>query len=197
MRSLNSKAGAILWTPRWLFRAVGSHFKLRFVADMAACSQSRLCREWYGLDNGKDAFSTAWPRATTSNEALWCNPPWGPSGAIGHWLERTVDQVRAGCAPVCLFLPADTSTEWWHRWIPYASVVCLKPRISCFDPREQVEVPGAPIGNCLVFVNDYTVSQRTLGKDVLPWSLLDLGEHRPSPRTRRALDTARLHRSTP
>jgi len=126
-------------TPDWLFQAL--HAEFRFTIDAAASrTNHKLPRYWTARD---DALQQSW-----AGERIWLNPPYS-RGQIERWLAKVRKEVDAPSPAqlVVALLPADTSTQYFHRSIAQADEVrFLEGRVRF------VGAPGAPKFGSLIAI---------------------------------------------
>jgi len=148
-----SNKGKDLWTPPWFVGAIEREFGISFVADMAACEQSKVAPVWF--DVGKDATVQNWGEILQREDArmdpcdapswLFCNPPWNN---IEPFLRRCVE--TSGRA---VFVLPSRIEAGWGKWLTDTDLVFVTPRISYIDP-ETWETKGSPnVGTVLAFLD--------------------------------------------
>ena len=97
-----------LYTPPTLFRALGCEFDLDVASPREGLPWIPAKRF---LDLSIDGLSVPW------DGFAWCNPPYSNPGP---WIERMAHHGNG-----IMLLPADTSTEWWHKWVITAQAWCF------------------------------------------------------------------------
>ncbi len=97
-------------TPASLYHALDAEF--HFKLDAACTSANKLAPEGLCRDLGRSGLLEAW-----SPGPVWCNPPYSDLPA---WTQRA---LLYESETVVLCLPADPSTEWWHRLAERASEI--------------------------------------------------------------------------
>ena len=102
-----------------------------FDLDAAASSWSAKCEKY--LDKEADALSIdEWP-----GDRIFLNPPFGRG--LDRWLCMARSQADRGKV-VCVVLPANTDTRWWHD-----HVLGIADHVEFLRGRVQFERPdGAP-----------------------------------------------------
>lgn len=120
-------------TPPDLFDALNREF--RFTLDAAASEENALAPTYFTEED--DALSKTW------TGTVFCNPPYGPG--IGKWVKKCYEEAAKGVIVVAL-IPARTDTDWWHRYVMWASEVRLI--------RGRLRFSGSPINapfpSCIV-----------------------------------------------
>lgn len=101
--------------PPGLFQAY--HRIYGFTVDAAANAANACVRHHF--DKEQDGLVQPW-----KGHVVWCHPPHSDPGP---WMRKAMrEAVNYGVTVVAL-VPADTSAEWWHRYVmPYASVRFLQ-----------------------------------------------------------------------
>lgn len=114
-------------TPGWLYRALDEEF--RFTIDAAAAHDNTKCQYYFGIDVREpdeapvgvclgDALAQSWMHAALSVGVLprfWLNPPYS-RGSIPTWMMKAEQEAAAGATVVSL-ISADTSTDYFHRYV--------------------------------------------------------------------------------
>lgn len=154
-------------TPQWLF----AHFHERhnFQIDAAADSQSALCTEYFGLDNGPSALARTWAPAR-----YWLNPPYGrASGDMLDWIEYILGQINAWgqeharmaaggdfnsnrytLPGVGFLVPVAAGTRWWRTMAEHAQRTSLlgPSRVPFINPDTGQEVKGNPSDSSFAWI---------------------------------------------
>lgn len=125
------------YTPKEIFNAIRLDF------DYDVCSPGSDVVPWIPaakhLTHRDDGLVTGW------SGRVWCNPPYGRS--TGQWL----DKMREHHNGIALVM-SRTDTEWFHRNIHFADIVCfIKGRISFVQPdiaSDYAKGLCVPKGNC-------------------------------------------------
>ncbi len=118
-------------TPATLFMELGYEFYLTL--DVAASSDNRKCREYYGLDHPvySDGLIGGWLdrlKAIGSVQgACWMNPPYS-RGLQAKFIRKAAQERLRGVLTVAL-LPARTDTKVFHECIYDASKWQARPGI--------------------------------------------------------------------
>ena len=118
-------------TPPRLFQFLDRMFG--FQLDVAATDENRLCRLWYTKE--RSGLEQPWAPHVT-----WLNPPYGRS--IGKWLQKALDESRAGATVVAL-IPARVDTQWWHRIVLEADEVWFLEGRVPFSGQQGAPFPSA------------------------------------------------------
>lgn len=128
---------------------------MRFDLDAAAGSAAEARADRY-IDPATDALSVAWrdycPRPRKDRvPAVWLNPPYGRT--VGDWMAKAAEEAATGLI-VCVLIPANTDTEYWHQHVVLApsclGVIFLGPRVRFVLPEEPDARSGAPKGHALI-----------------------------------------------
>ena len=72
----------------------------------------------------------------------YMNPPYGRT--IGKWMEKAVNEWRAGAIVVCL-VPARTDTNWWHTYAMQGEIRFLKGRLKFGGSKNAAPFPSAVV----------------------------------------------------
>jgi phage N-6-adenine-methyltransferase len=119
-------------TPKWLFEKLDAEF--HFTTDVGASQDNRLCEDYLGLDNGRDALSSQW------GSRNFCNPPYGRG--MDKWIEKGFEESQKGRLVVFL-IPARTDTRWFHEYIlGRAEIRFLRGRIKFGDGKNSAPFPS-------------------------------------------------------
>jgi site-specific DNA-methyltransferase (adenine-specific) len=125
----SSKSGS--WeTPKSFFAKL--YYKHKFTTDVGASKKNALCKDYLGLDNGRDALTSSWGAVN------FCNPPYGRG--IRDWIDRAINEAEQQKIVVML-LPSRTGSQWFYRLIQKAS------NLDFVIGRLQFTVDGKPILN--------------------------------------------------
>ena len=93
------------FTPTKVFAPLNAEFQ--FTLDPCATAESAKCAKFYTkVQNG---LKQSW-----ANERVFLNMPYSN---IEPWLEKTRQELKAGCPLVVALLPAWTDRKWWHKYI--------------------------------------------------------------------------------
>jgi phage N-6-adenine-methyltransferase len=98
-----------------------------FGIDAAASKNNTKCS--YYMSEKTNALDASWP---IDVGAAWLNPPYKN---IMNWVLKAVDESREGLL-VCMLLPNDTDTKWFHLLCNFAEIYVTKGRIKFIDPEE-------------------------------------------------------------
>jgi site-specific DNA-methyltransferase (adenine-specific) len=119
-------------TPRWLFDLLNEEF--RFTTDVGATCKNRLCEDYLGLDNGRDALFSEW------GERNFCNPPY--SRGLYAWIRKAYEESQKGKL-VVLLIPARTDVAWFHDFIlDKAEIRFLRGRLKFSDSDNSAPFPS-------------------------------------------------------
>jgi site-specific DNA-methyltransferase (adenine-specific) len=126
-----------------------------FDLDAAAGSAEEARADAF-IGPADDGLAVRWrdfcPRRTrTTIPTVWLNPPYGR--AVGDWLAKAAGEAATGIV-VCVLIPANTDTEYWHQHVVLAptalGVIFLGPRVRFVLPEEPDARSGAPKGHALI-----------------------------------------------
>ncbi len=127
----SSKSGEWV-TPKKFFKRFDDIY--HFTTDAGASKTNALCKDYLGLDNGRDALTSPWGAVT------WCNPPYGRG--IGRWVSKgwaesnvwTHNSDSLEHKIVVMLLPGRVDTKWFHDyvWDKASQVIVVIGRIK-FD----------------------------------------------------------------
>lgn len=119
-------SGGDWYTPDWLFRELDEKFG-PFTLDAAALPTNTKCVGYFTPE--QDGRVQPW------RGVVWCNPPYVN---LIEWVRHAYEEVKAGRAQrVCLLLPAQTSTEWFHDYaLPHAKLHWIRGKVK-FGGRDQ------------------------------------------------------------
>lgn len=127
-------------TPMWLRRRLCLD---SYDLDAAANGSNHVCPVWFGPGGvEEDALSADWGKY----RHIFCNPPYQRKTkdypGIGGWLAKGKEAAERGSYVVFL-LPANTGTNWFHDYVPFAITELLAPRIA-FETSEGVPTNSPP-----------------------------------------------------
>jgi site-specific DNA-methyltransferase (adenine-specific) len=80
-----------------------------FSLDPCASDDSAKCERYF--TKAEDGLIQDW-----RGEAVFMNPPYGPTGGVDKWLCKGWESAQAGATVVAL-VPPRTSTLYWHAWV--------------------------------------------------------------------------------
>ena len=95
-----------------------------FDVDLAATEKNAKCMDW--ITEKKDALSSSWAGLGRA----WLNPPYVN---LIRWVEKAIEESDNGLL-VCMLLPNDTDTKWFHLLLNRAEIYVTKGRIRFVDP---------------------------------------------------------------
>jgi|TARA_Y100000296_G_scaffold68517_1_gene81733 phage N-6-adenine-methyltransferase len=111
-----------------------------FDLDAAATADNKKCRMYLGPGSplSEDALAGNWPGVG----AVWLNPPYvklrGRPGWQLAWRFEWVGVAESESAnmarTVCMLLPNDTDTRWFHFLFEVAEIYVTRGRIKFIDP---------------------------------------------------------------
>lgn len=117
-------------TPGWLREMLVDWLEIEF--DAAATEENALVERFFTAKD--DALNTTWPALKT-----FCNPPYSQrAGPIGRWLYMGYEGYMLGAPNVSFLLPANTSSEWYRKYIAKGYPIKL-PRIKFEYPLGTVD----------------------------------------------------------
>lgn len=121
--------------------------------DLDPCSgaeQSKIAETTYSKED--DGLSKKW------FGKVWCNPPYSDKS---EWMKKALSEShRDEVEFIACLVPNSTGTQWWHRTVPFSSVVAFTNGRLEFGNGDT-----APFGSALVCFGD------------VPDSLLDTLNH--------------------
>ena len=105
-----------------------------------------------GCSARRKVFVCECDRVPRSSGAAWANVPYGPPGAINHWIAHARKQRDLRFMRTLLLLPADTSTGWFHD-VSRTELIELVPFRLAFDaPDGSTKGNSAKFGSVLVWI---------------------------------------------
>lgn len=152
-------------TPRWFFDLCVARFG-PFGLDVAANADNHLCAAWFGpggiQENALDDRLPWQDPLARRGElcAVWCNPPYGPTGTIPKWIAKAREQRNHYGIRTLMLLPADTSTEWFHD-VWWTELCELVPFRLAFGNGSASGTESAKFGSLLVWIAPRLVRPRT------------------------------------
>lgn len=144
-------------TPQWLFDHYNRIFD--FQIDAAASEENKLCENYYGLDNGRNALEIAW-----EPKRHFLNPPYGAQSGSSMltWAQKVTQEMAdlhsqpgfslIGCG---LLVPMATGTQWWRHLFRHAEVVyAIGPsRVPFIHPETGLPVAGNTGDSSFIWIN--------------------------------------------
>lgn len=135
-------------TPQDLFDEFNERYQ--FMLDVCADESNTKCPTWYGPGGlVEDALSVRWP----TEAPLWMNPPYSRGNQI-KFVRKAIETAERGGLVVGL-LPADTSTQLFHRLIWKRYPVLFLPRRIRFNGAKS----AAKFGSMIVEFNLRNISR--------------------------------------
>jgi phage N-6-adenine-methyltransferase len=120
-------------TPQWLFDLLNAEF--HFELDVCAQPETAKCKKFYSPDD--DGLKQTWaPRH------CWMNPPYGTE--IAGWLQKALEESRAGALVTCL-VPARPDTNWWWDHALHGEMRFIKGRLVWQDGGTPAPFPSAVV----------------------------------------------------
>lgn len=136
-------------TPRWFFHQCEARYG-RFALDVAANRRNHLTPLWLGPGSpvALDGLAAGW----RPGDLHWCNPPYGPPGAIEDWIAKARRERDRILARTLLLLPSDTSTQWFHDVRTTESLELVRFRLAFAAPDQSTKGNSAKFGSVLVYI---------------------------------------------
>mgnify|MGYP003147935647 CR=1 FL=1 len=97
-----------------------------FFLDAAADRLNTKCADY--IDAGSDALSNEW-----FSSPVWLNPPYVN---LIKWVEKAIEESDKGLL-VCMLLPNDTDTVWFHLLMERAEIYLTRGRVKFIDPESK------------------------------------------------------------
>ena len=133
-------------TPKFVFDHYNN--KHKFVRDVAASSENKLCDEYYSEKH--NALEQNWSRVS------WCNPPYSN---IMPWVSKAIHEMNLGRKTVML-IPADTSVKWFKlAFENCSSCEFISGRLAFINAETQKPVSGNNKGS-VVFTFEPNTNKR-------------------------------------
>jgi len=106
-----------------------------FSLDVAATSNN--CKGMTFISAEKDGLNVRWdliyggPQSSgyLPMTSVWCNPPYKN---IINWVTKAIEESQN--VVVCMLLPNDTDTKWFHLLLNRAEIYVTKGRVKFRDP---------------------------------------------------------------
>ena len=138
-------------TPEKFFQPINEVMK--FTVDVAATWRNSKCEYYY--DEEENGLKHTW-----KDEVVWCNPPYLRQ-SHAKWVRKAVNER----VPVCLLIPAATSTKMWHNkrhgiWKWADAVLFPKRRISFLLGGKKVGAPRFESAAVFMFLSALPEEQR-------------------------------------
>ena len=124
------------YTPQPLFDELERRFG-PFDLDAAADALNAKCARF--ITEEENALESAWVGTN-----VWCNPPY--KGLLAWCVKAREELAKNNCKSVCMLLPAQTSTQWFHDHAkPFGELYFIRGKVQFGGCKDRAIMPSVVV----------------------------------------------------